>query len=82
MKARRNLNDLLRAGGRVEELVVSQQEAVGSQADAVPARMELAVTLLERQRPDEAAVILEEVLRLKPDDEQVKEQLHRLGVQK
>ena len=33
-------------------------------------------------RPGEAVIHLKEVLRLKPDDEQVKEQLHRLGVQK
>jgi protein O-mannosyl-transferase len=77
-----NLGIALARTGKPDEALAQFREAVGIDEDFPDAHYNLAMLLLALDQPGEAVIHLKEVLRLKPDDERVKEQLNRLGVQK
>ena len=77
-----NLGISLAKVGKLDEAVVQFREAVRIDEDFPDAHYNLGMLLVALDRPGEGVIHLKEVLRLKPGDEQVKEQLHRLGVQK
>jgi protein O-mannosyl-transferase len=77
-----NLSIALIKVGKGDEAIAQLREALRVDRDFPDAHYNLAMLLLALEQPDEAAIHLKEVLRLRPNDEQVKQQLYQLGTQK
>jgi len=76
-----NLGIALARSGKNDEAIEQFNEAVRIDKDYREAHCNLALVLVQVGRRDEAVAHLKEALRLKPDDPQVKAQLHQLGVE-
>lgn len=74
-----NLGICLVRTGKAEEALAQFREAVRINGDLADAQYNMAMLLVALKQPDEAVTHFKEVLRLKPDDQQVKEELRRLG---